>query len=117
MPMNITVELVQNAELRAQNTAMLGQLAQLNATVESLTQTIKELQEQKNKNSKNSSKPPSCDGLKRGTKDKSLREPSGKKTRCPTRAYWHAYGNYQSARHNTDPYSGCLQELPGSEKM
>lgn len=84
MPINITVELVQNllvqnAELRAQNTAMLEQLAQLNATVESLTQTIKELQEQKNKNSKNSSKPPSSDGLKRGTKDKSLREPSGKK--------------------------------------
>lgn len=84
MPINITVELVQNlldqnAELRAQNAAMLEQLAQLNATIESLTQTIKELQEQKNKNSKNSSKPPSSDGFKKGTKDKSLREPSGKK--------------------------------------
>ena len=79
MPINITIELVQNAELRAQNTAMLEQLAQLNATVNTLNQTIKELQEQKNKNSKNSSKPPSSDGLKKGTKEKSLREPSGTK--------------------------------------
>ena len=40
MPINITVELVQNlleqnADLRAQNTAMIEQLAQLNATVHS----------------------------------------------------------------------------------
>ena len=40
MPINITIELVQNAELRAQNTAMLEQLAQLNATVNTLNQTI-----------------------------------------------------------------------------
>ena len=84
MPINITIEFVQNlldqnAELLAQNTAMVEQLAQLNATVEALTQTIKELQEQKNKNSKNSSKPPSSDGLKKETKNKSLREPSDKK--------------------------------------
>ena len=57
MPINITVELVQNlleqnADLRAQNTAMIEQLAQLNATVDSLQQTIKNLQEQLNKNSK-----------------------------------------------------------------
>lgn len=84
MPINITVEFVQNlldqnAKLLAQNTAMIEQLAQLNATVDALTQTIKELQEQKNKNSKNSSKPPSSDGLKKETKNKSLREVSGKK--------------------------------------
>lgn len=57
MPINITARLVQNlleqnAELRAQNAAMLEQLAQLNATIESLTQTIKELQEQKTKTPK-----------------------------------------------------------------
>lgn len=86
MPINITVELVQNlleqnADLRAQNTAMIEQLAQLNATVDSLQQTIKNLQEQLNKNSKNSSKPPSSDGLKKPpvNKDRSLRGKSGKK--------------------------------------
>ena len=85
MPINITVELVQNlleqnADLRAQNTAMIEQLAQLNATVDSLQQTIKDLQEQLNKNSKNSSKPPSSDGLKKPpvNKDRSLRGKSGK---------------------------------------
>lgn len=86
MPINITVELVQNlleqnADLRAQNTAMIEQLAQLNATVDSLQQTIKNLQEQLNKNSKNSSKPPSSDGLKKPpvNKERSLRGKSGKK--------------------------------------
>ena len=62
-----------------QNAALLDQITQLNATVEALTQTIKELQEQKTKNSKNSSKPPSSDGFKKETKNKSLREPSDKK--------------------------------------
>lgn len=46
-----------------------------------MNQTIQELKEQLNKNSKNSSKPPSSDGLKKPTvnKNKSLRESSGKK--------------------------------------
>ena len=43
-----------------------------------LNQTIQELKEQLNKNSKNSSKPPSSDGLKKPS-PKSLRKPSGKK--------------------------------------
>ncbi len=43
-----------------------------------LNQTIQELKEQLNKNSKNSSKPPSSDGFKKPA-PKSLRKPTGKK--------------------------------------
>lgn len=48
------------------------------ALIAQLNQTIQELKEQINKNSKNSSKPPSSDGLKKPS-PKSLRKPSGKK--------------------------------------
>lgn len=51
---------------------------QLNTTIAELNQTIKELKEKLNKNSQNSSKPPSSDGLKKPS-PKSLRKPSGKK--------------------------------------
>ena len=53
----------------------------LTATIAELNQTIKELKEQLNKNSKHSSKPPSSDGLKKPAvkKNRSLRESSGKK--------------------------------------
>lgn len=78
MPINITEEFVRN--LMEQNTALIAQVANLSATVESLNQTIKELQEQLNKNSRNSSKPPSSDGLKKlpVNKDRSLRGKSEK---------------------------------------
>lgn len=46
--------------------------------VAQLNQTIEELREQNNKNSRNSSKPPSSDGLKKPS-PKSLRKSSGKK--------------------------------------
>jgi transposase len=47
--------------------------------IEKLNQTIQELNEKLNKNSKNSSKPPSSDGLNKPT-PKSLRKPTGKKS-------------------------------------
>ena len=48
------------------------------ALVANLNQTIQELKEQLNKNSKNSSKPPSSDGFKKPA-PKSLRKSAGKK--------------------------------------
>ena len=79
MPVNITEEFVH--QLMAQIDFLTKQNSTLTATIAELNQTIKELKEQLNKNSKNSSKPPSSDGLKKPAvkKNRSLRESSGKK--------------------------------------
>lgn len=54
------------------------EVARLEKVIEELRQHIEELKEQLSKNSHNSSKPPSSDGLSKAT-PKSLRKPSGKK--------------------------------------
>ena len=79
MPVNITEEFVRF--LMKQNEEQSARIAELSAEIASLNQTIRELKEQLNKNSKNSSRPPSSDGLKKPTvkKNQSLRESSGKK--------------------------------------
>ena len=73
--MPVTQEFIES--LMKQNQMQLEQIEKLNQTIAELNATIKELREQLNKNSGNSSKPPSSDGFKKAPK--SLREKSGKK--------------------------------------
>ena len=64
--------------LTATITAQTDTIADMAAKIEALQQTIKELTERVNKNSRNSSKPPSSDGYGKPN-PKSLRPTSGKK--------------------------------------
>lgn len=83
MPVNITEVFVRQLMaqidfLTKQNSTLTAAVDSMNQTINGLNQTIKE---QLNKNSKNSSRLPSSDGLKKpvAKKNRSLRESSGKK--------------------------------------
>lgn len=67
--------------LEKQNATLMAQIESLTNTVNKLNERIKELEEQLGKNSGNSSKPPSSDGLKKKpvNKNQSLRKKTGKK--------------------------------------
>ena len=73
--------MTENEYLRQMVSALMKQNSELQAQITVLTERINELLEQqdkKNKNSRNSSKPPSSDGYSKPA-PKSLKKPSGKK--------------------------------------
>lgn len=76
MPINFFEQIIksQNEHINA----LTNQLQQQSEQIQALTLMVAELNERLKKNSKNSSKPPSSDGLNK-PKPKSLRKPSNKK--------------------------------------
>lgn len=77
-PHKVTAEDLINA-LITENSDLKMQLAAQVEVIQKLMERIKELEGQISKNSRNSSKPPGSDGLKKGNKTKSMRGKSGKK--------------------------------------
>lgn len=74
--------------LTKQNSTLTATVDSMNQTINGLNQTIKELKEQLNKNSKNSSKLPSSDGLKNPVAKKEPKSPRilREETGCPGRS-------------------------------
>ncbi|MDO5131653.1 MAG: IS66 family transposase [Eubacteriales bacterium] len=64
--------------LTAVNLQLHASIESLNGTILELNQTIRELKEKINKNSRNSSRPPSSDGMDKPPRQRSLRTSSGK---------------------------------------
>ena len=71
---------MQQASLSKQLETQIKLNERLVATIEDLQLTIKDLKRQLGQNSKNSSKPPSKDDFNKPSRNKSLREKTGKKT-------------------------------------